>query len=83
MIGEHERTNEQHGGRNAQSDRNAAEALAFAERMRPIFAEMETLSAYRAAVILNERGVPTAAGSRWMAAQVRRVRQRLARSAER
>ena len=44
------------GGRNAQSDKNAAEAAAFAERMRPV--------AYRAAVILNERGVPSAMGGR-------------------
>jgi hypothetical protein len=40
MIGEHEHTKKQ-PGHNAQSDRNAAEALAFAERMRPILAEME------------------------------------------
>jgi hypothetical protein len=44
---------------------------------------METLSAYRAAIALNERGIPTAAGSRWTAVQVVRVRRRLARLAER
>ena len=65
------------GGRNAQSDKAAAEALAFAERMRPILAEMGALSANRAAAALNERGVPTAAGSKWTAVQVIRVRRRL------
>jgi DNA invertase Pin-like site-specific DNA recombinase len=66
------------GGRNAQSDKTAAEAAAFAERMRSIMAELEPLSANRAAVVLNERGVPTAAGSKWTAVQVVRVRRRLA-----
>jgi DNA invertase Pin-like site-specific DNA recombinase len=65
------------GGRNAQSDKAAAEAAAFAERMRPILAEMEALSANRAAAVLNERGLPTAAGGRWSAVQVVRVRRRL------
>jgi DNA invertase Pin-like site-specific DNA recombinase len=65
------------GGRNAQSDKAAAEAAAFAERMRPILLEMGALSANRVAAIFNERGVPTAAGGRWQATQVTRVRQRL------
>jgi DNA invertase Pin-like site-specific DNA recombinase len=65
------------GGRNAQSDRAAAKAAAFAEQMRPIMAEVGTLSANRAAAILNKRGVPTAAGSRWSSTQVMRVRRRL------
>jgi hypothetical protein len=64
------------GGRNAQSDKAAAEALAFAEQMRPVMVELGALSANRAAIILNERGVPTAAGSKWSAVQVVRVRQR-------
>jgi hypothetical protein len=71
------------GGRNEQSDRNAAAAAAFAERMRPIFAELEALTAYRAAVMLNKRGVPSARGGRWVPTQVIRVRRRLARLAER
>jgi hypothetical protein len=66
------------GGRNAQSDKNAAEAVAFAERMRPVFAELEALTAYRAAIILNQRGIPSAAGRRWCPTQVVRVRRRLA-----
>jgi DNA invertase Pin-like site-specific DNA recombinase len=65
------------GGRNAQSDRTAAEALAFAEKMRPILAEMAHLSANRVAIILNERRVPTAAGGKWSSVQVIRVRNRL------
>jgi hypothetical protein len=52
------------GRRNAQSDEAAAEALAFAERMRPILAEMGALSANRAAAALNERRITTAAGAR-------------------
>jgi hypothetical protein len=69
-------------GHNAQSDKNAAEADAFAEHMRPIMAEMEALSATKAAAILNERGVPSAMGRKWSASQVMRVRRRLARLAE-
>jgi DNA invertase Pin-like site-specific DNA recombinase len=65
------------GGRNAQSDKTAAEALAFAERLRPILAEIEGLSANRTAAILNGRGIPTAAGGKWSSTQVMRVRQRL------
>jgi hypothetical protein len=65
------------GGRNAQSDKAAAEALAFAERMRPILAEMGALSANRTAAALNERKITTAAGSKWTAVQVIRVRRRL------
>jgi hypothetical protein len=33
--------------------------------------------ANRAAIVLNERGIPTAAGSKWTAVQVVRVRRRL------
>jgi hypothetical protein len=70
------------GGHNAQSDKNAAEAAAFAERMRPIFAELQEFTAYRAAIILNERGVRSRAGGRWCPTMVARVRRRLARLAE-
>jgi phosphohistidine swiveling domain-containing protein len=75
--GEHERTKKH--GHNAQSDKNAAEAAASAERLRSIMTETEALTAYRAAIILNKRGVPSAAGGRWSATQVVRVRRRLAR----
>ena len=40
-------------------------------------AELGALSANRAAIVLNERGIPTAAGSKWSAVQVVRVRRRL------
>jgi hypothetical protein len=52
------------GGHNAQSDKTAAEATAFAEQMRPILAELAALSANRAAAVLNERKV--ASGGRSM-----------------
>jgi DNA invertase Pin-like site-specific DNA recombinase len=67
------------GGRNAQSDKTAAEADAFAERVRPVLAELAALSANRAAIVLNERKVPTAAGGRWSSNQIIRVRARLAK----
>jgi DNA invertase Pin-like site-specific DNA recombinase len=57
------------GGHNAQSDKTAAEATAFAEQMRPILAELAALSANRAAAVLNERKVATAAGGRWSSTQ--------------
>jgi hypothetical protein len=66
------------GGHNAQSDKTAAEATTFAEQMRPILAELAALSANRAAAVLNERKVATAAGGRW-STQVIRLRQRLAK----
>jgi hypothetical protein len=47
------------------SDKTAAVATAFAERMRSVIAELAALSASRAAAVLNERKVPTAAGGRW------------------
>src|SRR5262249_49000163 len=71
------------GGRNAQSDKFAAAAGAFAEQMRPILADLEGLSANRVAIILNERGIPSAAGGKWQAVQVMRVRQRLQNREER
>jgi hypothetical protein len=39
----------------------------FAEHMRSVLAELAALSARRAATVLNERKVPTAAGGRWSA----------------
>jgi len=45
------------GGRNAQSDRTAAEAAERAERLRPILTELADLSANRAAAELNRRKV--------------------------
>jgi hypothetical protein len=65
------------GGRNAQSDRTAAEATERAERLRPILTELADLSANRAAAELNRRKVATPAGGQWFATQVIRLRQRL------
>ena len=44
-------------------------------------AELGALSANRAAIVLDERGLPTAAGSKWTAVQVVWVRARLDRLA--
>jgi DNA invertase Pin-like site-specific DNA recombinase len=66
------------GGRNAQSDKTAAEAAERAERLRPILAELMGLSASQIAVELNRREVPTPAGGQWHATTVIRVRERLA-----
>jgi hypothetical protein len=46
-------------------------------------AELQALSANRTAIVLNKRGLPTAAGSKWTAVQVVRVRARLNRLAVR
>jgi DNA invertase Pin-like site-specific DNA recombinase len=49
-----------------------------ARELRPVFQELRDLSDFKAAVALNERGIPAASGGRWQAIQVRRVRDRLA-----
>ena len=51
-------------------------AADLAEQLRLVFAELADLSANQAAAKLNERGMRTAAGGRWHAAQVIRVRER-------
>ena len=65
------------GGTNAQSDRTAADALARAEALRPVFDEMAGLTNPAAADALNERGIAAPAGGKWHAMQVLRVRRRL------
>jgi DNA invertase Pin-like site-specific DNA recombinase len=65
------------GGRNAQSDRNAAAAAERAAQLRPILAELAGLSANKAAIELNKRDVPTPRGGNWHALTVMRLRQRL------
>jgi hypothetical protein len=42
-----------------------------------VFEELSGLSARQAAEELNRRGITTANGSKWHAAQVQRVRRRL------
>src|SRR5262245_51650268 len=49
----------------------------FAEGLRPVFAELADLTTQAAADALNERGITTAAGGRWHAMQVHRIRRRL------
>jgi hypothetical protein len=54
-----------------------AAAAERAEALRPVFAELSGLSARKAAEELNRRDIPTAAGRKWHAVQVIRVRERL------
>jgi DNA invertase Pin-like site-specific DNA recombinase len=65
------------GGRNAQSDANAAEAKARAEALRPVFAELGHLSHRAIALELNRRQVATPAGGQWHAQTASRVLKRL------
>jgi DNA invertase Pin-like site-specific DNA recombinase len=48
-----------------------------AESLRSVFEELSGLSARATAEELNRRGIPTAAGGKWRAVQVIRVRNRL------
>ncbi|MGA9008930.1 MAG: recombinase family protein [Xanthobacteraceae bacterium] len=66
------------GGRNAQSDKTAAEATNRAQSLRPVLAQLSWMSAANeAAAVLNRRQVPTPAGGRWHATTVIRLRGRL------
>jgi DNA invertase Pin-like site-specific DNA recombinase len=71
------------GGRNAQSDANAADALAFAETLRPVINEViaehgEGVSTHLIASELTRRRVHTRAGSKqWSAMQALRLMRRL------
>jgi DNA invertase Pin-like site-specific DNA recombinase len=65
------------GGHRAQSDITKAEAQQRAESLRSVFEELSGLSARATAEELNRRGIPTAAGGKWQAVQVIRVRNRL------
>ena len=59
------------GGRNAQSDKTAAEATNRAQSLRPVLAQLSWMSAANeAAAVLNRRQVPTPAGGRWHATTV-------------
>jgi DNA invertase Pin-like site-specific DNA recombinase len=68
------------GGLNAGGIAKKQAAADFAELMRPLFAELAALSARQAAEALNARGIKSAAGGRWHASQVIRVRERLGAS---
>jgi DNA invertase Pin-like site-specific DNA recombinase len=66
------------GGTNSKSVAHRAEALARAEALRPVFAELEGKSAREIARILNGRGIASATGAGWSAVTVNRARARLA-----
>ena len=55
----------------------AASAQAFAERQRPVLAELTELSANAAAAELDRRGFATARGGKWSARSIISVRARL------
>jgi DNA invertase Pin-like site-specific DNA recombinase len=64
-------------GRINGSKANAANAEAFAERLRPILDQFSGKSANAAALELNRRGYATARGGQWSATQVIAIRKRL------
>jgi len=65
------------GGWTAGSERSQQEAVALAERMRPVMMELANLSAHQAAAELNRRKIASATGGKWYAATVIRLRERL------
>jgi hypothetical protein len=65
------------GGRTAGSERSQQEAAAFAERIRPVLAELADLSAHKTAAELNRRKIISATGGKWYPATVIRLRERL------
>jgi DNA invertase Pin-like site-specific DNA recombinase len=65
------------GGLNAKGIANQQAARERAERLRPIFAELDRLSARKVAQELNRRGIETPAGGKWHAVTVIRVRERI------
>ncbi len=64
-------------GRERGGERAVANADAFAERLRPVLAELADLSANAAAAELDRLGFATARGGKWTARSVINVRQRL------
>jgi len=66
------------GGLNARGIANRDEALARAEALRPVLAELAGLSGDKMAAELNARCIPTPAGGPWHSVTVRRVPSRLA-----
>lgn len=65
------------GGLRSSGIANRRAAADFAEALRPVFAELASLSARQTAEELNRRNIKTAAGGNWHAVQVIRVRERL------
>jgi len=64
------------GGWTTGSEEAQRKADEFAERMRPVLAELASLSATAAAAELNARKIATAAGGKWYPATVIRLRER-------
>jgi hypothetical protein len=62
---------------NTRTEAAKAEAVARAEKLRLLFAELAHLGVRKAAEELNRRKVETAAGRRWHPMTVLRVRKRL------
>jgi DNA invertase Pin-like site-specific DNA recombinase len=73
--------NKPQGGLRANGIKARDEAVARAEALRPILAEMAGKSTRVIAAVLNERKVPTPNGGLWHAATVVRVQRRLAMAA--
>jgi hypothetical protein len=65
------------GGWTAGSEWAQQKADAFAERVRPVLAELASLSAIRAALELNAGKMATTAGGKWYPATVIRLCERL------
>jgi DNA invertase Pin-like site-specific DNA recombinase len=65
------------GGTNAQSIANRDEAQRRAQKLKPLLAELAGLSANKAALELNKRGIPTPMGGQWHALTVQRLRKRI------
>jgi DNA invertase Pin-like site-specific DNA recombinase len=65
------------GGLRSKGEEYQREAAERAEALRGVFDELSGLSARKAAEELNRRGITTAEGGKWHAAQVLRVRGRL------
>jgi DNA invertase Pin-like site-specific DNA recombinase len=65
------------GGLNRGGLEKQRAAAEFAEQMRPIFAELASLSIRVLAAELNRRGISAADGGHWHPTQVARVRARL------
>jgi DNA invertase Pin-like site-specific DNA recombinase len=62
------------GGLNAKGIAEQQAARERAEQLRPVFAELASLSARKAAEELNLRGIATPAGGKWHAVTVLRVK---------
>ena len=65
------------GGLNAKGIQNRDQALARAEQLRPVFAELAGMSHRKMAAELNARKISTPAGGLWHAVTVKRVLARL------